>query len=270
MITIDKIGENATHDNTFTIDRPTGHPVYLLLLIKTSARFLINDTWHTTTPHVAVVFKPGQRHRYHAIEPSYIDNWAHIRSDHPLFGEHFPFGTPITLHNTKDYYDLFHIICTEYYGASSHRNLIIHNLTTALLDKISDESNTNEYPDLYYALTELREQIYSYPNENWTLPMMAKQLNISTGYLHSIYPHFFETTCMKDVIQSRLQRACELLISNNKPLDEIAKLCGYQYTEHFIRQFKSYMGITPGKYRKNYLSTNKDFLLTCHDPLTIN
>ncbi len=250
MIQIKRIGENATHDSSFNIDRPNGHPVYLLLLIKSSAKFLVDGAWQTTPPHTAVVFKPGQKHRYCADNAAYTNNWAHISSSQPLFGEHFPFGKPIPLHNTKDYYDLFHIICTEYYGASSHRSLIIHNLTSALLDKISAESNASEYPDLYYALADLREQIYSSPDKDWSVQRMAKQLNISAGYLHFVYPHYFNTTCTKDVIQSRVQLASQLLTSSSKPLDEIAELCGYHHTEHFIRQFKAHMGITPGKYRK--------------------
>ena len=42
MINILKIGENATHDSTFIVDRPLGHPAYLLLLIKTPASFFID------------------------------------------------------------------------------------------------------------------------------------------------------------------------------------------------------------------------------------
>ncbi len=250
MIQINNIGENTTHDSSFHVNRPNGHPVYLLLIIKTPAKFLIDDTWRIMPANTAVIFKPGQAHRYCVVNDCYINNWAHITSYQPLLGDHFPFGIPITLHSPNHYSDLFHMIYTEYYGASPHRNSNIHNLVTVLLNKISDESNISEYPDLYYALANLREQIYSYPDRDWCIPGMAKQLNISTGYLHSTYQHYFGTTCIKDVIQSRVQLATQLLSSSNKPLDEIAELCGYHHTEHFIRQFKSLIGVTPRKYKR--------------------
>ena len=79
---------------------------------------------------------------------------------------------------------------------------------------------------------------------------MANSIHISEGYLQSIYKHFFNTTCIADVINSRIQTASELLISTNKSIEEIAETCGYQNTEHFIRQFKKSIGITPAKYRK--------------------
>lgn len=251
MIKITRIGENATHDSSFEVNRPMGHPVYLLLLVKSSAGFLINHTWQETPPDVAVIFKPGQMHRYRACNASYRNDWIHFTSSSPVPGEHFPFGMPIALHNPKDYYDLFHLIYNEFYRASPHRGLILNNLTAALLDKISDESKTKEYPDIYYSLSDLREQIYKFPANDWNTAKMSAQLNISTGYLHSLYRHYFNTTCMGDVIQSRVQYSCELLASNNKPLEEIAQLCGYHSTEHFIRQFKSVTGITPGRYRSS-------------------
>lgn len=258
MLEITKLGENTLHDAAFHIDRPNGHPVYLLLLVGTPAAFYINGSWQSTPPHTAVLFKPGQMHRYKAADSTYRNSWAHLQTPHPILNEHFPFGTPVLLHNPDTYYDLFHVISNEYYGVTPHRNLILHNLMTALLNKIADESNTLEYPALYYSLTAVREQIYNFPDRAWNVPMIAAQLNISAGYLHALYRHYFNTTCIKDVIQSRMQAACELLHSSDKSLNEIAELCGYQYTEHFIRQFKANIGVTPNKFRKGEVPYAKE------------
>jgi AraC-like DNA-binding protein len=154
------------------------------------------------------------------------------------------------LHNFKDYSDLFHIICNEFYGTAPNKNIIIHNLTFALINKIADESKMREFSDLYYQLATIQKQIYNHPDQVWTIQKIADQLSISTGYLHSIYQHFFNTTCMTDVINSRIQSASELLLSSNKSINEIAELFGYNNTEHFINQYKEQTGITPGKYRK--------------------
>ena len=60
---------------------------------------------------------------------------------------------------------------------------------------------------------------------------------------------------MMKVTQRRIQYSYELLASNNKPLDEIAEMCGYHSVEHFIRQFKAVTGTTPE-------STEKIFTLS--------
>lgn len=251
MIHISKIGENTLHDNSFLVDRPQGHSVYLLILVKTPARFFCEDRWIKTKKDVAVIFKPGQKHLYGSlIDENYIDDWLHIDSSSLILPEHFPYGTPIQLHNANNYYELFHLIHNEFFGVSPHKQTIIDALTNALLQKIMDENNTEQFPPIYYQLVNLREQIYSNPSKNWMIEDIADLLHISVGYLHLIYKQFFNTTCISDVINSRIEAACEFLTSTSKSVEEIGQLCGYNNTEHFIRQFKKVVGTTPGNYRK--------------------
>lgn len=93
MINVTKIGE-AEHDDAFCVQRKHGHPVYLLLLVKTAAIFRTEDAELETPPDVAVLFRPGQRHSYRAAGERYADCWMHFCAPSiPLF-EDFPFGKP--------------------------------------------------------------------------------------------------------------------------------------------------------------------------------
>ena len=251
MIELIKIGENAFHDSTFQVDRPNGYPFYLLLFVKTSGCFLIDGEWVTTEPNVAILFKPEQLHKYHACGDSYIDSWAHITFQPSLLSEHFPFGKPITLHNHTDYDQLFHVICNEFYGSKPHRDSVLNSLLTALLEKLADESNTIEYPAIYYDLSDIRKDIYNHPELEHSIEDIAYRLGISVGYFHSLYRRFFNTTCINDVIKSRTQSAAELLRSTDLSIEVISEKCGYNHTEHFIRQFKKEYDITPNRYRKS-------------------
>lgn len=181
-----------------------------------------------------------------------MDCWMHFTSDRVIVEEHFPFGKPIVMHRPEEFYDLFHIICTQNYGLSHHRERIINHLVESLVYMISDESQTEAFSEVYDRLVALRQEIAWDPSREWSVPCMAQKLNISTGYLHTIYQEYFHTTCMNDVIKSRVKLACELLVSGDAPVAEIAERCGYHNTEHFIRQFKKSMHTTPGKYRKNF------------------
>lgn len=250
MIEIIKMGEDAVHGADFDVDRPNGFPEYLLLLTRTPGRFLVDGVWNDYPAGCAVVFKPYQKHRYHALEGSYKDCWMHFTSDRLITDDHFPFGTPIVMHQSAEFYQLFHIICTQYYGVAFHRDTILNHLVESLVHMIADENKTAQYPEIYYQLISLRKKIYQNPAGKWTVPYMSEQLNISTGYLHAAYQQYFHTTCMNDVITSRIELACELLVSCNLPVSKIAEQCGYNNTEHFIRQFKTCTNTTPGKYRK--------------------
>ncbi|BBF44891.1 transcriptional regulator, AraC family [Lachnospiraceae bacterium KM106-2] len=252
MTELVRIGEHTMHDTLFQVDRPKGHQVYLLLIVESKARFLIGDKWEDVEPGTIFLFLPGQKHRYCANKEAYIDSWAHIESDTLLLGEHFPYGMPIKIQDQISYKNLFHLLCEEYFGRDSNRNTVMYHMLMALLHKIKGEmENTNLRP-IYYEMSKLRTQIYLHPEQDWTVSSVAKQLNISNGYLQMLYPKYFHTTCINDVIESRMQASEELLLSTDKLLDEIAELCGYHHTEHFIRQFKKWYGMTPGRFRKQY------------------
>lgn len=260
MAQIRKLLENTIHDQNFFVDRPNGYPFYLLILVKTPARFFVEGEWIETPPNIAVVFHGGQPHLYGALlklpdslsfHSAYIDDWIHLESKELLLPEHFPYGKPIILHNPENYYSLFHLIALEYFGNSPHRHTILDALTTALLEKLLDASNTKKSSPFYYELVKLREKIYATPQQNWTVKNMADTLHISSGYLHTQYKNIFHTTCMKDVIHSRISNACELLSATQHSIEEIALSCGYHNTEHFIRQFKKEVGTTPSHYRND-------------------
>jgi two-component system, response regulator YesN len=52
------------------------------------------------------------------------------------------------------------------------------------------------------------------------------------------------------VTRRRIQRAKELVISTNLPINEIAEEVGYKTSKYFIKIFKEMEGITPSTYRK--------------------
>ncbi len=249
MIKVTKLGERTVHPHDFEINRPNGHPVYLLILIQTKGLFLVNGEWITVEPDTAILFKPRQQHRYIACEEHYIDSWIHIDANNLLLGDHFPYGEPISLHDPEIYHDLFHVIFNEFFGTSAHREVILNDLVTSLLYKLMAENETSQLSDIYYSLVNLRKRIYAEPNYHWTTENMAKEVNVSVGYLQKMYKRFFGISCINDVIRNRIEAACEMLIASSTSIEKIAESCGYNNTEHFIRQFKSIMNITPHKFR---------------------
>lgn len=72
-----------------------------------------------------------------------------------------------------------------------------------------------------------------------------------SGYFHALYKKYFDTTFLADVVRARVQAAEELLVSSADSVERIAERCGYNHTEHFIRQFRARTGTTPTGYRKS-------------------
>ncbi len=118
-----------------------------------------------------------------------------------------------------------------------------HTLFTGKCDKL--------HSDLFW----LRVMIWLHPESDMSVDEMAKRLNISRTYLHRIYKKEFGISAKEDVISARIEKAKDLLISTDTPVNEVSYHCGYSEPNHFMRQFRERTGITAAEYRK--LNKNK-------------
>lgn len=83
-----------------------------------------------------------------------------------------------------------------------------------------------------------------------TLTDLAWHLHCSTVTLTQHFRAEFGISVMEYVLQKRMQLAEQLLKSTEKPLSELATLCGFSDVEYFSRTFKKTYGLPPGKWRR--------------------
>ena len=83
---------------------------------------------------------------------------------------------------------------------------------------------------------------------------LAKSANLSTSRFSVLYKNMFGISPKKDIINARISKAKYLMSLGSQSLLEVSELCGYQNIYHFIRQFRTVTGITPGAYIRDYFS----------------
>ncbi len=81
-----------------------------------------------------------------------------------------------------------------------------------------------------------------------TLGELAKVCGVSTSWLERVFRKETGTTLHAYLIRCRVLKATEVLA--NRPVGETGNLCGFSDASHFIREFRRYMGMTPGEYRR--------------------
>lgn len=84
---------------------------------------------------------------------------------------------------------------------------------------------------------------------------IASHFAVSTSYLGRIFKENTHTTVLGVIQQTRVQKACELLISTRLLVQDIAEAVGYQDVTYFIRMFKKQIGLTPLQFRKTHRKT---------------
>lgn len=94
------------------------------------------------------------------------------------------------------------------------------------------------------------------PAEN-NISRIADTFGITTRYLHKlVYKHTGLSPKSFDKIQ-RFQMSLKLIGENKLPLTSVAYDAGYFDQSHFIRDFKSFTGLTPSAYLHNLSTVNQ-------------
>lgn len=83
-----------------------------------------------------------------------------------------------------------------------------------------------------------------------SLPTVAREISISTGYLSRLFKHQTGVSFSDFLIQRRIDRATQLLEETNRTMEEIAEGIGIENVSYFFRFYKRETGKTPGSVRR--------------------
>lgn len=252
---IRSVGWNCVYDSGYTFFKKGEKNVFLLFLARTPV--CIGGV--ILPENCLVIFDGTTEIVYSAAAESLICDWilfdAEGNSEISDFAE-IAYNTPIMHSDWQFVSDLIRNITTEYYSTNSRRIKIIDFMLKTLLVKAAEKKSHNETMQLavdphYSNLIELREKIYRNPQMKWNVDSMAAEVSMSRSYFQHIYRDIFGTSCMTDVINGKIEKAKEILSETGCTVSQVAAMCGYDNEEHFMRQFKKIVGVTPTSYRKN-------------------
>lgn len=98
------------------------------------------------------------------------------------------------------------------------------------------------------------EQIVSYFEDHYSekisLDTIAENMYLSPFYISRIFKSETGDTPIRHLINIRLERARELLVQEEIPIQEVAAAVGYGDAYHFSKLFKKYYGKSPSQVRK--------------------
>ena len=104
---------------------------------------------------------------------------------------------------------------------------------------------------LDHRLDELFQDIDKRLQFNWTIAAMCQQVHYSAPHLHRLCQSQFGKSPIQKLIQMRIERAKNLLLSTSWSIQHIANYVGYSNVFNFSKSFKKYQGVSPSEYRIN-------------------
>lgn len=98
------------------------------------------------------------------------------------------------------------------------------------------------------------KQVVDFIAKNYASPITLQQLSASVSMSPKYFCRFFSEmthqTPMDYLNRQRIEQACYQLATTDDSITEIAYRSGFNDLSYFIRTFKKYKGITPGKYKR--------------------
>lgn len=257
---INNIGYNHKHDSDFFVLRPNGSGDNLLLLLKTPAVFILNGEELHTEKNSFILYKEGTPQDYRSDGGEFSNDWFHFSFDEKekalLDALEIPFNQVIKIGDMSNLSQLVKNMCYENYSSNLYKTDSIELYLQLFFIKLSEKLHSDDdvrISSCYDKMSILRAKIYSMPQNDWNIDGLAHELTMSKSHFEHAYKKIFGISPINEVINSRLEHAKFILATTDIPINQIAEMCGYKSDIHFMRQFKSRVGVTPSAYRKDVM-----------------
>ena len=86
-----------------------------------------------------------------------------------------------------------------------------------------------------------------------SLTSAANEIGYNSKYISKIFKEKTGESYVMYITRLKMERACKLIVSGKYKIYEISEMLGYKTPDYFCVLFKKQYGITPLKYKSNYL-----------------
>lgn len=260
---VSNCGYDFRHDMNYTAERPAGTEGHILMVIRSPARIVLRGQVHYTKGNCVVLYHMDSPQFYYALNTEFVNDWVrfNINDEELAFLE----SIGIYFDSIMEYADVYPLsryikIMAVERGSSNHNAkestaLLLRLLLLKLSDYIANKPVIHS--NLTEKLTIIRNNIYSNPQNDWSIDTICKTTSLSPSYLQHKYKQIFGSSIKNDIIESRLQYCKQLLATTNYTVAMISRMGGYANEISFMCIFKKKTGFTPSQYRRSSTTYGK-------------
>lgn len=131
-----------------------------------------------------------------------------------------------------------------FHSAEFHYARMVHDLNAAKKDNNPKDSSLH--------INRCKDYIFSHLHGKISVREIAEALDLNPNYLSGLFQKCEHMTVSDFIQREKIQLTKNLLIYSQYSYADIAAYLGYSSQSHLGKQFKKYVGTTPGKYREKY------------------
>lgn len=165
-----------------------------------------------------------------------------------IFSEKTSSLFPITLRCDSDSSLIFEAMLNSY----TKKSRLYREFTSAELKRFVINSMIfTEYDKSPAIIKDILKYININYSRNITLLDIANKFSYHPNYINRIFKKYNGKTIHAYINELKLSEAKQLLRTTNESVSKICELCGYESYSYFIKDFRTKVGMSPLKYRKN-------------------
>ena len=252
---ITKIRHAWPEKKGFFLERPDGAGEYIFLHFWQPMHLLSQGKIVVTKPNAVVLFAPHTPQKFFNRTQDIVHDWMHITGnvDEVLARYGLCAGQVYYPEASRFITELVGEMETEFFSQGPYYDTLLELKLQELFVKLSRQlapgrTKTVLDPSMTEQLKQLRQEMFSCLEDAVSVPEMARRLGVSESRFYVLYKALFGVPPATDLIYARMERAKFLLAQKAHSVSETAKMVGYANEYHFIRQFKKWTGVTPGKF----------------------
>ncbi|MEI7025390.1 helix-turn-helix domain-containing protein [Paenibacillus sp. y28] len=128
---------------------------------------------------------------------------------------------------------------------------LLPTVTDALKQLHQDYTAIRESKNHHQLVHAIRKYIEDhYANPDLSLNLISEQFSVSAKYSSQLFKEEMGMKFVDFLVSLRMDRAKQLLLETEAPIQDISEQVGYTHSISFGRTFKKIVGVTPGDYRK--------------------
>jgi len=259
------LGIRWPHDPGFTVKRPHGLGMYLLLRFQSPVTVLTAEGPVSAEEGDCLLYDPSFPQWYRGRETGHIDDWLHVHGPRvPELVQHY--GIPVNVifrpRDTEFITPIFEAINRELRRQEPNWEEAVRLLVETLFLRLNRQFDPAGLTPAEGARVEgfrnLRMYVRERMQEPWSVETMARRAYLSRSHFATLYTKMLGISPMEDLIRARLWRARTLLSDGGMSVAEAAERSGFGSVCHFSRLFRKHVGCAPRDYHRRPLVDDVD------------
>lgn len=128
-------------------------------------------------------------------------------------------------------------------------------MVNIILDSLWEDDTENQTGSVTRQVEQIHQYIETNYYENITLSFLAGEYHMDVSYLSRVFSQKYGETIIAFLTRLRMEHAVELMRDQDKKLETISFLVGYDDYNYFSRVFRKKLGVSPSEYRSQLLQS---------------